>query len=85
MVRLTLIWVAVQLGIHYISRNTASETNSKGLIVCTASNAGLYPFAVAPMYAATKHGVIGLVRSLARSLEIEQIQINALAPAVIGT
>ncbi|KAJ5825357.1 hypothetical protein N7474_002495 [Penicillium riverlandense] len=76
---------SVQLGIHYISKNTASEGNSKGLIVCTASNAGLYPFAIAPMYAATKHGVIGLVRSLARSLEIEQIRINALAPAVIET
>jgi NAD(P)-dependent dehydrogenase (short-subunit alcohol dehydrogenase family) len=67
-----------------MSRNTDSATKSKGLIVCTASNAGLYPFAMAPMYAATKSGVIGLVRSLAKPLELEKIQINALAPAVIG-
>lgn len=52
--------------------------------MCTASNAGLYPFAMAPMYAATKSGVIGLVRSLAKPMELEKIQINALAPAVVG-
>lgn len=39
---------------------------------------------MAPMYAATKYGVVGLVRSLARSLIPEGIRINALAPAVIG-
>ncbi|KAJ5772314.1 hypothetical protein N7520_002843 [Penicillium odoratum] len=69
----------VQLAIHYMSRNGG------GLICCTASNAGLYPFPIAPMYAATKHGVIGLVRSLARSLVPNGIRINALAPAVIET
>lgn len=74
---------AVQLAIHYISKNDVLA-GSKGLIVCTASNAGLYPFPMAPIYSATKHGVIGLVRSLARPLEAEKIRINALAPAVIG-
>jgi NAD(P)-dependent dehydrogenase (short-subunit alcohol dehydrogenase family) len=70
------------LAIHYLKKNNASPT--KGSIICTASNAGLYPFAVAPIYAASKFGVVGLVRSLARQLEKEQIQINALAPAVLG-
>jgi short-subunit dehydrogenase len=74
---------AVKLATHYMSRNR-DEAESKGLIVCTASNAGLYPFQMAPIYAATKAGVINLVRSLAKSLEREKIQINALAPAVIG-
>lgn len=36
------------------------------------------------MYSATKYGVVGLVRSLARTLIPEGIRINALAPAVIG-
>lgn len=40
---------------------------------------------MAPLYSATKHAVIGLVRSLARPLLKEQVQINALAPAVIRT
>lgn len=80
---------AVHLGIHYISKNTPADAGdgkppSKGSIICTASNAGLYAFPMAPIYSAAKHGVIGLVRSLATRLEKEQIQINALAPAVIG-
>lgn len=84
-----LIITAVHLGIHYISKNTPTDAGdgkppSKGSIICTASNAGLYAFPMAPIYSATKHGVIGLVRSLAPQLGKEQIQINALAPAVIG-
>ncbi|KAF7114790.1 hypothetical protein CNMCM5793_000329 [Aspergillus hiratsukae] len=80
--------VAVKLAAHYMVKNPATESksgSSKGSIICTASNAGIYPFPIAPLYAATKSGVIGLVRSLARSLQREQIQINALAPAVIET
>ncbi len=79
---------AVKLAIHYLKKNAAVSAGagptSKGTIICTASNAGLYPFPVAPLYAASKFGVIGLVRALARPLEKESIQINALAPAVLG-
>ncbi|GAB1202008.1 hypothetical protein APSETT445_000608 [Aspergillus pseudonomiae] len=75
----------VHLAIHYMYKNATSDpsASSNGLIVCTASNAGLYPFPMAPMYATTKSGVVGLVRSLARQLAAERIRINALAPAVI--
>lgn len=62
-------------------KNTAVQ---KGSIVCTASNAGLYPFPIAPMYATTKHAVVGAVRSLAKNLEKDGIQINALCPNCIG-
>lgn len=57
----------------------------KGSIICTASNAGLYPFPIAPMYGTSKHGVVGAVRSLAKPLDAEGIQINAICPNVIGT
>ncbi|KAJ6088546.1 hypothetical protein N7486_009807 [Penicillium sp. IBT 16267x] len=77
---------SVQLAIHYMSKNSSgNRQGSNGLICCTASNAGLYPFPIAPIYAATKHGVVGLVRSLARALITQGIRINALAPAVIET
>jgi NAD(P)-dependent dehydrogenase (short-subunit alcohol dehydrogenase family) len=39
---------------------------------------------MAPFYATAKHGVVGLVRSLAKPLGLEGIQINGLAPAVVG-
>jgi len=67
-----------------MNKKPAWTGSSRGLIICTASNAGLYPFPIAPVYAATKAGVIGLVRSLAKPFSEVNIQINALAPAVLG-
>jgi NAD(P)-dependent dehydrogenase (short-subunit alcohol dehydrogenase family) len=60
------------------------KNSSKGLIICTSSNAGLYPFPMAPMYAVAKHGIVGAVRSLAPQLEKDGIRINALCPNCIG-
>lgn len=37
------------------------------------------------MYAAAKHGVVGLVRSLGPQLAQTRIQINGLAPCIVGT
>lgn len=76
---------AVNLAVHYMDKKASSEgAASRGLIICTASNAGLYPLPVAPLYAASKFGVVGLVRSTARVIEKAGMQINALAPAVLG-
>lgn len=77
--------VAVNLAVHYMDKNPRTEGLSRGSIICTASNAGLYPLPIAPLYAASKFGVVGLVRSTARVVEKANIQINALAPAVLGT
>ncbi|KAI1641548.1 putative short chain dehydrogenase/reductase [Daldinia loculata] len=83
-VNLTGVIYTVKLAAHYIRKNKPDPTTgSRGTIICTSSNAGLYPFPVAPIYAASKAGVIGLVRSLARVLERVNIRINALAPAVL--
>ncbi|OAA62799.1 NAD(P)-binding domain protein [Niveomyces insectorum RCEF 264] len=84
-VNLTGVIYTVHLAIHYLKKNAPSADGGRGSIVCTASNAGLYPFPVAPLYAASKAAVIGLVRSLALPLAPAQIQINALAPAVLET
>ncbi|POS75895.1 hypothetical protein DHEL01_v205708 [Diaporthe helianthi] len=74
----------VKLAIHYMNKNPSTGP-SRGSIICTASNAGLYPFPVSPLYAAAKAGVIALVRSTAPILERHKIQINGLAPAVLVT
>ncbi|PMD46580.1 putative short chain dehydrogenase/reductase [Hyaloscypha variabilis F] len=73
---------SIKLGVHYMRKNTSRE---KGLVICTSSNAGLYPFPMAPMYAVAKHGVVGAVRSFAKPLEAEGIRINALCPNCIAT
>ena len=56
-----------------------------GSIVATASLAGLVGAPLDPVYAATKHAVIGFVRSVAPQLEARGIRINALCPAFTDT
>jgi NAD(P)-dependent dehydrogenase (short-subunit alcohol dehydrogenase family) len=56
-----------------------------GAIVATASVAGLVAFSEDPYYAATKHGVVGFVRSVAPQLATKGIRINALCPSVTDT
>ncbi|CAG8974777.1 hypothetical protein HYALB_00000389 [Hymenoscyphus albidus] len=71
----------VNLAVHYFRKNQAIQC--KGSIICTSSNAGLYEFPFAPIHSASKHGVVGLVRSFAAPLEREGIQINCICPNVI--
>ena len=54
-------------------------------IVVTASLAGVTPYAVDPLYAMSKHAVVGLVRSLAPQLARRRISIHALCPGVVNT
>lgn len=56
-----------------------------GAIVATASLAGLIGFPPDPIYTLTKHGVVGLVRSLAPSLQSRRITINAICPGLVDT
>ncbi|MHB8671011.1 MAG: SDR family NAD(P)-dependent oxidoreductase [Acidimicrobiales bacterium] len=56
-----------------------------GAIVATASLAGLIGFPPDPVYTLTKHGVVGLVRSLAPALQARRITINAICPGLVDT
>ncbi len=56
-----------------------------GSIVCTASAAGIIPFAGDPIYTMTKHAVVGLVRSSAGVLGTHGITINAICPGIVDT
>ncbi len=56
-----------------------------GSIVATASLAGLTGTPVDPVYALTKHAVVGFVRSVAPQLAERGIRINALCPAFTDT
>jgi NAD(P)-dependent dehydrogenase (short-subunit alcohol dehydrogenase family) len=57
----------------------------RGAIVVTSSLAGLVPLADDPLYSATKHALIGLVRSLAPQLAAKGITINAICPGSTDT
>jgi NAD(P)-dependent dehydrogenase (short-subunit alcohol dehydrogenase family) len=56
-----------------------------GWIVATASLAGLTGVPPDPVYAATKHAVVGLVRSLGPVLEQSGIRLNAICPGFTDT
>ena len=56
-----------------------------GAIVATASAAGVIPFAADPIYTATKHAVVGLVRSMAPVLRDKAITCNAVLPGAVDT
>jgi len=51
-----------------------------GCVTVTGSAAGLTPIPFDPVYAASKHAVIGLVRSLALAYADTPVRINALCP-----
>ena len=54
-------------------------------MVGIASTSGLKGYAYASAYAAAKHGVIGLVRSLAIELAPKGITVNAICPGYVET
>jgi NAD(P)-dependent dehydrogenase (short-subunit alcohol dehydrogenase family) len=66
-------------------RRLARVMPSGGQIVVTASIAGLVAMPEDPVYALTKHAVVGFVRSVAPSLERNAVAINAVCPGIVDT
>ncbi len=63
----------------------AMKARGGGSIVATASLAGLTPVPMDPVYAANKHAVVGLVRSLGPVLAMDGVRINAVCPGFAET
>ena len=73
-------------GVVYGVRELAARLMPNGgSIVATASLAGLTATPMDPVYALTKHAVIGFVRSVAPQLASQGIRINALCPGYTDT
>lgn len=87
-VNLLSVFYALKLFIYY-ARKTRMATTPLGFhprVVITGSCVGQYPFPVAPQYCASKHGVVGLTRSVGkRLLRDDNIAVNCIMPGFVPT
>jgi NAD(P)-dependent dehydrogenase (short-subunit alcohol dehydrogenase family) len=72
-------------GVVFGVRRLAGVMRRGDAIVVTASLAGLTGVESDPIYALTKHAVVGFVRSVAPQLERSGIRINAVCPGFADT
>jgi NAD(P)-dependent dehydrogenase (short-subunit alcohol dehydrogenase family) len=73
----------VILGTYYAI--PAMKRHGGGVIIQTASMAGLAPYATDAVYAATKAGVVNFTRSLAFLKEEANIRVNCVCPGLVDT
>lgn len=75
------------LGVHagIVAALPHLQARGGGAIMVTASGAGVAPLAFDPIYAMSKHAVVGLTRSLAPALAPLSITLNAVCPASTNT
>lgn len=67
---------------HYFRQSTQSTNKN---LVMTSSVGGLYRCQVSPSYCASKHGVIGLMRSIAPNYYKQGVRVNAICPGKVRT
>lgn len=67
-------------GMMYAMRTELGAIKGPGSVVCVSSVQGTMGFAKHAAYTASKHGILGLVRSAAKEVGERGIRVNAVAP-----
>ncbi|KAF2093838.1 NAD(P)-binding protein [Rhizodiscina lignyota] len=82
-VNLTSVVWQTYLANHYMKKNPKGVDS---IIVQTASCGGLYPSPFSPVYSASKFGVVGLMRSIAKYYFLHDgIRVNCICPGTVRT
>ena len=70
--------------LHLAKAALPALVRSKGALIFTVSNAGFDPAGGGPLYTASKHAVVGLIRQLAYEFA-PAVRVNGVAPGPIET
>ncbi|OCG76351.1 mycofactocin-coupled SDR family oxidoreductase [Microbacterium sediminis] len=79
-INLTGVWRTCKAAIPHIRAGGRG-----GSMILTSSDAGLFPYENISHYVAAKHGVVGLMRTLALELAPEHIRVNSIHPTTVDT
>ncbi|MBL8588442.1 MAG: SDR family oxidoreductase [Methylobacteriaceae bacterium] len=66
-------------------RGGLAQMPERGRLIAIASLAGLKGYAYCAAYAAAKHGVVGMIRSLALEIATREITANAICPGFVDS
>jgi (+)-trans-carveol dehydrogenase len=79
-INLSGVWRTVKAAIPHLRAGGRG-----GSIVLTSSDAGLFAYENVAHYVSAKHGVVGLMRTLALELAPDMIRVNSIHPTTVDT
>jgi (+)-trans-carveol dehydrogenase len=79
-INLTGVWRTCKAAIPHLKAGGRG-----GSIILTSSDAGLFAYENISHYVSAKHGVVGLMRTLALELAPDMIRVNSIHPTTVNT